>query len=180
MGRWRCFRVDLAAGNPGGPGGGKSGRTWRREIRADLAAGNPGGPARKRRRGTRRQKKWEKEAVSAFYVTRKSKRRAPVHGLPHVDFCNALEAVLRLHGGTLVEYCHQALLVDHLSCGRIIIWLGRPRGELVIRALGVVTESGERATVSAIWDLIWVVLRSRTYIVTSTVVTSKSRPAAQI
>ena len=94
--------------------------------------------------------------MSAFYVTRKSKRRAPVHGLPHVDFCNALEAVLRLHGGTLVEYCHQALLVDHLSCGRIIIWLGRPRGELVIRALGVVTESGERATVSAIWDVIWV------------------------
>ena len=153
MGRWRCFRVDLAAGNPGGPGGGKSGRTWRREIRADLAAGNPGGPARKRRRGTRRQKKWEKEAVSAFYVTRKSKRRAPVHGLPHVDFCNALEAVLRLHGGTLVEHCHQALLVDHLSCGRIIICLGRPHGELVVRALRVVTGSGEGATVSAIYGM---------------------------
>jgi hypothetical protein len=59
-------------------------------------------------------------------------------GLPRVDFfhLNPLEAVLRLHG-TLVEHCHQALLVEHLSCGRIIICLGRPHGELVVKPLCV-------------------------------------------
>ena len=42
------------------------------------------------------RKKWEKEAVSAHFVNRKTKQTVPVRELPRVDFfhLNALEAVL--------------------------------------------------------------------------------------